>query len=70
MRLFRFFLVDEGREPLDPVTFITAVPNWGVGETFSLGSGESLRIVEIQTELAPGFVEAGFDAVFTVETID
>lgn len=69
MTLFRFFLVDERGEPLDPVTFITAVPNWVVGDTFSLGSGESLRIVEIQTGLAPEFVEAGFNGVLVVESM-
>jgi len=67
--LFRFFLVDERGEPLDPVTFITAVPNWGVGETLSLGSGESLRIVGIQTGLAPEFVKAGFNGVLVVEPV-
>jgi hypothetical protein len=67
--LFRFFLVDEGGEPLDPVTFITAVPNWSAGETFSLASGESLRIVEIRTGLAPEVVDAGFNGVLIVESV-
>ena len=67
MTLFRFFLVDECGEPLDPVTFITVVPNWGVGDTFSLGSGESLRIVEIRTGLASEFVDAGFNGLLVVE---
>jgi hypothetical protein len=42
--IFRFFLVDEQGEP---VTLIIAVPNWSVGETFSIGSAEKFRIPEI-----------------------
>jgi len=60
--MFRFFLVDEQGEPLDPVTLITTVPNWSVGETFSIGSGEKFRILEVRTELAEEMIEAGFNA--------
>jgi hypothetical protein len=37
--MFKFFLVDEHDQVLDPAGFVTAVPNWSVGETFSLGLG-------------------------------
>jgi hypothetical protein len=40
-----------------------------VGETFSLASGETLRILEIRTELAPEMIDAGFNAIFVVEPI-
>ena len=45
---------------------MTAVPNWTVGETFSIGSGESFRITEIDTEIDEELLE-GFNGVFTVE---
>jgi hypothetical protein len=50
--VFKFFLVDERGDVHDPAGFLTAVPNWSVGETFSIGSGESFRILEIKTEIA------------------
>jgi hypothetical protein len=28
-------------------TFVTAVPNWQVGDTFTTGDGRDLRIIEI-----------------------
>jgi hypothetical protein len=67
--LFRFFLVDAHGQVLDPAGFITAVPNWSVGETFLLGHGERLRILEIKTEIDEEFVAAGFNGIFTVEPI-
>lgn len=65
--MFRFFLVDGQDQVLDPAGFITAVPNWTAGETFTLGTGETFCILEIQTELAPEILEAGFNGVFVVE---
>lgn len=38
---------------------MTAVPNWTVGETFSIGSGESFRIIEIETEIDEKLLEQG-----------
>jgi hypothetical protein len=38
-----------------------------VGETFSIGSGESFRILEIKTEIDEELIDAGFNAVFVVE---
>jgi hypothetical protein len=43
------------------------VPNWSLGETFSIGSGESFRILEIKTEIADELLDAGFNGVFVVE---
>jgi len=51
------------------VTFVTTVPNWSVGETFSLGSGETFRIIEIRTELAPEMDDAGFNGIWVVEPV-
>jgi hypothetical protein len=39
--VFKFFLVG----------FLTAVPNWTVGETFLMAHGRRLRLLEIGTEL-------------------
>jgi hypothetical protein len=48
---------------------VTAVPNWRVGETFSIGSGESFRILEVKTEIADELLDAGFNGVFVVEPL-
>jgi len=47
--------------------FVTAVPNWAVGETILLAPGERLRIVGIETELADELLERDFSGVLTVE---
>jgi hypothetical protein len=65
--VFKFFLVDEHGDVQDPAGFLTAVPNWSLGETFSIGSGESFRILEIKTEIADELLDAGFNGVFVVE---
>jgi hypothetical protein len=44
-----------------------AVRNWTFSETFSIGSGESFRILEILTELDAEMVDARVNAVFVVE---
>jgi hypothetical protein len=54
-------------DPSDPPAFVTAVPNWTVGETFSTGRGEEWRILAIETEVSEELVERGFTAVFTVQ---
>jgi hypothetical protein len=64
-----FKLVDADGEVCDPAGFVTAVPNWTVGETFSVGSGESFRIVEIRTELAQEMLDMGFNGIFVVEPV-
>jgi hypothetical protein len=65
--VFRFLLVLENGEPNDPAVFVSAVPNWTVGETFLLAGGERLRIVAIDTDIDDELVERGINAVFTVE---
>ncbi len=64
--VFRYLLVLPDDEPNDPASFVTAVPNWSVGETITLGEGEQLRILGIEAEIAL-LVDRGFDGVFTVE---
>jgi hypothetical protein len=62
--MFRYLLVLPDDEPNDPAAFITAVPNWSVGETIMLGEGEQLRILAIETSIAA--VDHGFTGIFTV----
>jgi hypothetical protein len=46
---------------------VSAVPNWTVGETFSLARGEQLRILAIDTDIDDELVERGINALFTIE---
>ena len=64
---FKFLLVLEDGEPNDPAAFLTAVPNWTVGETFSTARGAQWRILAIDSEIDDELVEGGFTAMFTVE---
>ena len=64
----RHLLVLPDGEPNDPVVFLTAVPNWSIGEVITLGDGEQFRIVAIagpSDELAA----RGFRSIFTVEPV-
>jgi hypothetical protein len=67
--VFKFFLVDEHGDVQDPAGFLTAARNWTVGETFSIGSGESFRILEIKMEIADELLDAGFSGVFVVAPV-
>lgn len=49
--------------------FVTVVPNWTVGETLLLGSGERFRILGIETDLDEPALAAGFNGVFVVEPV-
>jgi hypothetical protein len=65
--MFRFLLKLEDGEPNDPAVFVSAVPNWEVGQTFLTGRGDEWRILAIDTEIDDELVERGFNAVFAVE---
>ena len=68
--MFRFLLRLPDGEPPDPAPgFVTAVPEWNVGDTFLLPGGERFRILAIQTEIAQQLLDAGFNAVFVVEPL-
>jgi hypothetical protein len=67
--VFKFLLRLEDGEPNDPAVFVTAVPNWTVGETFSTGRGHEWRILAIETDIDEELVERGINAVFTVEGV-
>jgi hypothetical protein len=65
--MLRYLLFLPDGEPNDPAVFVTAVPNWSVGETITLGAGEQLRVVAIEGEISGELVKHGFDGVFVVE---
>jgi hypothetical protein len=65
--VFKFLLVLENGEPHDPAVFVSVIPNWSVGETFSTGRGHEWRILAIETEIDDELVEHGVNAVLTVE---
>jgi hypothetical protein len=49
-------------------TFVTAVPNWQVGDTFTTGDGRDLRIIEIvPVELIEASSERPAFALWAVE---
>jgi hypothetical protein len=47
---FTFKLEHADGKPADPPTLHTAVPNWRPGDTIPLGSGKTLRVIEIRSE--------------------
>ncbi len=57
----------EDGEPNDSAVFVTAVPNWSVGDCFLTGRGDEWRILAMETEIAAELVDSGTNAVFTVE---
>jgi hypothetical protein len=65
--VFRYLLRLPDGEPNDPAVFVTAVPNWTVGETFLLSRGERMSILAIETEIDEELIEQGISGVFTVE---
>jgi len=67
--MFRHLLVLPDGEPNEPPSFLTAIPNWTVGEIITLGDGEQLRVVGIADQIADLLVEHGFSGIFTVEPV-
>jgi hypothetical protein len=65
--VFRFLLRLEDGEPPDPAVFVTAVPNWTVGETFPMHHDREFRILEICIQLLPEMLDAGFNGIVVVE---
>ena len=66
--VFRFLLMLEDGDPNDAAVFVTAVPNWAVGETFATGRGHEWRILAIDSDIDEELIEQGINAVFTVES--
>ena len=66
---FRYLLRAADGEPHDPAAFVTAVPNWSDGELITLGSGEQLRVVATQPDIAEELIERGFNGMLVVEPV-
>jgi hypothetical protein len=43
--VFKYLLALQEGQPPDPAVFVTAVPNWAIGEMFMVGGGKQFRIV-------------------------
>ena len=67
--VFKYLLVLENGEPVDPAAFVVATPTWRVGNEFFTGQGQFSRILGIETEIADELLARGFNAVWTVEPI-
>jgi hypothetical protein len=65
-----FLLILPDGEPYDPAAFVTAIPNWSVGEAITLGLGEQLRILGIEVGLHDELTGRGISGVFTVAPVD
>jgi len=59
---FTFTLEHEDGSPAEPPALSAAVPNWRPGDTIPLGSGRTLRVIEIRDGS-----EADGDPVLVVE---
>jgi hypothetical protein len=71
--MFRFLLVLLDGTPLDPAVFVTAIPNWRVGEECMLGDGSRFRILDINTEVdvdgLEELYERGINGIWMVEPV-
>jgi hypothetical protein len=69
--MFRFLLVLTDGTPLDPAVFVTAIPNWRVGDECMLGDGSRFRILDINTDMADDQLEElycrGINGIWVVD---
>lgn len=65
--MFKYLLSLPSGAPPDPAVFVTAVPNWSVGEIITLGRLEQLRVIAISEDVPDELAEQGIRAIFTVE---
>lgn len=68
--MFKFFLVDANGQVADPAGFVTAAPNYSVGEVFIVAFGKQFRILEIETEIDEELIAAGFNACSSSSQLD
>ena len=68
---FKYLLVLPDGEPPDPAAFVTAVPNWSVGEEFMVAGLERFRILGINDEIdvvrLEELYERGINGIWVVE---
>ena len=70
--MFKYLLALPDGEPADPAVFVTAVPNWAIGETFMVYGGKQFRIVAKSEDLdeLDELYERGFHGLWVVEPLD
>ena len=70
---FKYLLVLPDGQPPDPAAFLTAVPNWSVGEEFMVSNGDGYRIVATNDEIdvvgLEELYERGINGIWMVEPV-
>ena len=66
---FKYLLVLPDGEPPDPAAFVTAIPNWGVGEEFMVAGLKRFRILDINDEIDADGLERGINGIWMVEPV-
>jgi len=70
---FKYLLALPDGEPPDPTAFVTAVPNWSVGEEFMVSRGGRFRILGINDEIdvdgLEELYERGINGIWMVERV-
>ena len=69
--VFKYLLASLTASLPDPAAFVTALPNWRVGETFMVGRGKQFRIVAKSEDLdeLDELYERGFHGLWVVEPV-
>ena len=66
---FKFLFGLRDGTPPEPAVFVTAVPNWSVGEELTVGSGEQFRILAKSSDVAEEMLEQGINGMWIVEPV-
>jgi hypothetical protein len=66
---FRYLLALENGEPAEPAMFVTAVPDWHVGDTFFATGGQLFRILAIEPEMDEATALNVATGLFVVEPV-
>ena len=69
--LFKYLFALPDGQPPNPAVFVTAIPNWEIGETFMVGGGRQFRIVAISEDLGEldELHQRGFHGLRVVERV-
>jgi hypothetical protein len=67
---FKFLLRLPDGEPHDPAVFVTAAPNWSVGEVITFSNGEQARVIAIEPTDDTDLTEHDIGAIFTVTPLE
>jgi hypothetical protein len=71
--MFKYLLVLRDGQPPDPAAFVTAVPNWRIGEEFMVAGLKRFRILGINDEIDREGLEElynrGINGIWMMEAI-